>query len=812
MKISMRWLNDYVEIGEFFSRPEALAAQLTSVGIEVEGFEDISKKYAFLKIGHIRTKGTHPDADRLSLCEIDIGDGESRQIVCGASNHKQGDKVVVALPGARLPGDFEIKLSRIRGVESQGMLCSEVELGLAKESAGIMILPETAPLGQSFAEYMDWNDVILDLSVTPNRADCLSHLGLAREIAAILGKSYRLPKVEEQAKGPSISKLITLDVIKSDLCPRYSGRAVFGVKVAPSPQWLSSRLEKLGVKSINNVVDVTNYVMFELGQPLHAFDLSELHKNQIVVDSSVSGEAFKTLDGTDLTLSGEELMIRDGERSLALAGVVGGLNSGVKESTQDIFLESAHFLRESVRKTSRKWGIDTESAYRFSRGTDPDGVLFALNRACFLIQEVAGGDISCDCHDVYPQPPMRKAIAIDKAKIESALGYPVSAQDFESWMSGLGCTVEAKDKESWKVKPPSFRWDLEISSDLIEEFARLEGYEKIPETFPKLTHPPLPHDPSFVLEDRLNSWWASEGYLQSVNHGFLSEQSQAAFIDDSTKLRAIGLETPDQAVKVKNPLSEETNEMRVSLLPGLFKNLVYNLRQGHCFGRLFETGKVFGKEGSSYKEETRTAIVGWGQPKNLWGKDIAQCPVVYSLKESIENLLSRLLISSYQWRSIEADCPLFFHPGQSVGLFLEGRMVGVLGSLHPQWVQDHKLRQPVALAELAFENLMRGQPRLAKAKSFSKFPSVERDLSFLVPSSIEAGDILKELRKQTNHLLDDISIFDVYSDDKLEEGLRSVSYRMSFRDGKGTLEESQIVDLLDRLVGAVKKRFNIAVR
>lgn len=819
MKLSMLWLSDYVDVHEFFSEPEKLAARLTAVGIEVEGIDDLAKKFNNVVIGEILVKDVHPHADRLSLCQVDVGDGKNRQIVCGATNHHQGDKVVVALPGAVLPGNFEIKLSKIRQIESQGMLCSEVELGLAKESPGIMILPGEAPLGESFANYMGLNDVIFELSVTPNRADCLSHLGLAREVGALLGREVKPPGLElKEAKGASTRERVKLAVKSIDLCPRYAGRAIFGVKVGPSPDWLRSRLEKVGINSINNVVDVTNYVMLEFGQPLHAFDLDLIKDKTIVVDQSLVGEKFTSLDGTELELSGEELTIRDGSGPVALAGIVGGLNSGVKEATCDLFIESACFLRESVRKTARKWGIDTDSSYRFSRGTDPEGVLRALNRACLLILDVAGGSLSKDFYDACPQPFSRRPIAIRHDYLEERLGYPVQIENFEKWMKRIGCQIRPSTEGDWQVQPPPYRWDLDLAIDLVEEYARFEGYDKIPEVFPPLTESPSSHASQFRLENRLNEWIAAEGYLQVVNYGFFGSQGRADFIGDPRNLNSVGLATPPEGVKVRNPLNDETNEMRVSLLPGLFKNLVSNFRQGMSYGRLFETGFVFSQTEKAYKEESRVALVGWGQPKSIWagagaGGGGDTCPTVFSLKASIENILSKLLIASYQWRKLSGEsAPSFVHPGQAVGLFVEGKMIGVLGTLHPLLAQQHKLRTSVAVAEFTFEGFVRGQPRVPKAKPFSRFPSVERDLAFLVPFSVEAGEILKEIRKQSGPLLEDASIFDVYAGDQLEEGMRSIAYRMVFRDSNGTLNETQLVELQNKLADAVKNKYKVEVR
>ncbi|MDX9732462.1 MAG: phenylalanine--tRNA ligase subunit beta, partial [Bdellovibrionales bacterium] len=413
MKLSLRWLNDFVDVQEFMKTPDELARILTNAGLEVESIEDQAKPFQNVVVGHILEKGQHPNADRLSLCQVSTGDGVVHQIVCGAQNHKQGDRVVVALPGAVLPGNFAIKHSKIRGVESGGMLCSEKELGLLAEgedSPGIVILPEDAPIGRGFAVYRGLDDVIMELKVTPNRADCLSHYGLALEVGCLLGREVKKPRAEFTPG--AWDGAVSVAIQAADLGPRYAGRHVRGVKVGPSPEWLRLRLESVGMKSINNVVDVTNYVMMEMGQPLHAFDIREIKGGAISVDRARAGEAFTTLDGSELKLDGTELTIRDSERAVALAGVIGGKNSGVVDSTTEVFIESAYFAPGAVRRTMRKFGLDTDSGYRFARGVNPETTADVLDRATSLMIEVAGGEASKERVDIYPTPLERPEITV----------------------------------------------------------------------------------------------------------------------------------------------------------------------------------------------------------------------------------------------------------------------------------------------------------------------------------------------------------------------------------------------------------------
>ncbi len=812
MKISLKWLNEYVDIKDYFSKPQELADLLTNSGLEVDAVANLSEQFQNIVVGQVSELGQHPDADKLTVCQIDAGEGFLRQIICGAKNHKQGDKVVVTLPGAVLPGDFKIKDSKIRGVESKGMLASESELGLADEAEGIMILPADAPVGTSFAEYAGLDDVILEISVTPNRADCMSHVGLAREVACLLGRPYELPVSDFEAQGAASSELVTLSLNNSELCPRYAGRAIFGVKVGPSPTWLKSRLEAVDINSINNVVDVTNYVMLELGQPLHAFDAALIAGKKIIIENSKKGEIFQTLDGTEVELTGEELTIRDGERPVALAGVVGGLNSGVTPSTTDVFLESAFFTNEGVRHTSRRFGIETDSAQRFSRGTDPDGVLKAMNRAVQLIQQVAGGSISKDFYDEYPKPLKHPPIMVGVDFISQKMGYPVEAQDFSQWMVRLGCQVKELGGGKFAVQPPAFRWDLLDDVDLVEEYGRLNGYDKIPEVMPALHSEPGVDATEFTAENRVAHLLAREGFFQAVNYRFLSRQVQDDFLGKKSLLSAVGLALVGETVALRNPLSEELGVMRESLLPGLFQNVLHNYRHGKEWGRLFEVDQVFGKTSEGYAQSSRLGLVAWGQSQGLWNADI-QRPVVYDLKAALERTCARLQINNVDWRTLKSDqVPEFLHPKQCSGIFVEGRMLGVMGSLHPQVLETHKIRHSVAVGELDLGALMRGQPRILKAKSISKFPAVERDLAVVLPADLEASKVQKEIQKSGAPLVQSVRVFDVFEGGNLKEGERSVSFRILCQKMDGTLSDEELKGLQSKVIASLEKKLKVALR
>ncbi|WP_413561207.1 phenylalanine--tRNA ligase subunit beta [Bdellovibrio sp. HCB209] len=812
MKISLKWLQEYVDVKEFFVKPEELAETLTRAGLEVEEITNLAKDFNHVVIGHILEKDKHPNADKLSLCRVSTGD-VVHQIVCGAQNHKAGDRVIVALPGAVLPGNFAIKKSAVRGVDSAGMLCSLKELGLAKESDGIEILPADAPIGKSYAEYGGYDDITFELKVTPNRADCLSHFGLAREVACLLSKELKTPKAEPKLGSASSKKEIALEVKATDLCPRYTARVIKGVKVGASPAWLKNRLESVGLNSINNIVDVTNFVMMELGQPLHAFDAKFIGGKKVIVDRATKGEKFITLDGTEKTLTGDELTIRDASHPMCLAGVVGGKNSGVSEATTEIFLESAYFVPMSARKTSRTHGVDTDSAYRFSRGVDPDGALRGLNRATALILEVAGGEAFADHHDFYPNPVKKTPVTITVKTVSDRLGYEAVESQFVDYMKRLGCGIE-KAGEAYKVLPPTFRFDLEQDMDLVEEYARLNGYDHIPEALPVFTNPPAHHDKGFLLNKSVSELVRADGFQQAFNFAFVGSKAEKAFLGDVSTLKAAGLNATAKEIRIMNPLNEEMDVMRSSLSFGLFRNLSTNFHYGNMMGRLFEIGSTFftGDDGS-YGENPRLGFALWGRNENLWNKSL-DYPIVFELKATVETLLKSLNISSYTWvtPANKAEVPAFMHSGQYAQLLVEGKKVGFIGTLHPVVLDDAKIRVPAAFGEFDLDQLYKGQPRPFRIQSVSKFQVAERDFAFVMPKTLKVGDVLKDIRKAAGPLLVNVDVFDLYEGDKMEAGKKSVAIRLWLQDKNGTLQEEQISGVTTKVLESLKKNFDLSVR
>ena len=838
MKISLNWLSKYINLEKHTI--EDLVKTLTSAGLEVEHADDKSKHYKNIVVGQIDQLTRHPMADKLTLCQVvtstDVKN-DTHYIVCGATNHRQGDKVVLAMPGAILPNGLEIKPLSIKEQQSNGMLCSEEELGLKDKSEGIMILPKDAPLGVDFAKYTELDDVILDINVTSNRADCLSHLGLARELATLLNTDYRPPTVSFQAKSfkdPVVSVMMSQKEI------RYAGRVITGVQVKQSPPWLVKCLESVGSSSINNIVDVTNFVMLELGQPLHAFDIRSIEGKQIHVDLAKPQESFITLDSTEVKLDGTETMIRDTQKSLALAGIVGGKNSGVYQDTVDVFIESAVFRADQIRRTSRKFGIETESSYRFARGIDPDTTLLAMNRACQLIQEVAGGQIQETFHDFYPQPITKPEILLDIEEVSSRLGYSVDIHRCYSLLKSLGCKVHFGKEDSHldpmnvgllkslgcqsqlkevnenllTVIPPSYRQDISIKEDLIEEIARLEGYHKIPNGKTLTNSLVRPHTREYLLQRHLNDLIRRQGYQQTISLAFCHSKTQKQLLGQYQALIKAGFDISDGFVSLSNPLSQESDIMRQSLFPGLLNILSHNCHHKINYGRIYEMGYTFqnfkreeaeGQE--SYTEKWHLGFMAWGYPLSAWKN---HPPLVLEVKQHITNILKALNISSYQWKTAD-PAPDFLHHGQAAFLFCEGKNVGYIGTVHPKTLKQYKVTLEAVCAELNLDRLLASFPRKLKAREFSRFPSVERDISILVDENIEVGAVLQLISKRAGKYLQSLTLFDIYQDTKTTHK-KSLTFRLIYQKKETTLEEEEVTQIQTKIIKSLEQEFKAQLR
>jgi len=813
MKLSLKWIQDFVAVDEFFSKPNDLAQLLTQAGFEVESIHDSRALYYQVVVGQILEKNKHPNADKLSVCLVTTGQNQVHQIVCGAQNHKTGDRVVLALPGAVLPGGLAIKKSSLRGVESSGMLCSFKELGLEGESEGIAILDSQAPVGKAFAEFYGLDDLVFELKVTPNRADGLSHLGLAREIAALLEKEMKpgpqpLSGQKSQKSGP-----IQVEVLSQNLCPRYMGVFIENVKVQNSPAWIQKRLESVGLKSINNVVDVTNLVLMELGQPLHAFDADQIKGEKIKVSVAVINEEFTTLDQKKIKLTADNLTIRDSEKALCLAGVMGGLNSGTSVDTRNVFLEAAYFLPDSVRKTSRQHGLDSDSAYRFSRGIDSELTPFALKRAADLIAELTGGKISSDYvdHDVRNLKVHRIPVSVDL--LTKRLGYPVSFEKMKNYALRLQFKIENESAQSMVLVAPSFRHDMSHPMDFVEEYARLDGYDKIPETLPALVKNPTTHDVTFTSLKSLAVVATASGFSQSMNYAFCSKKAENQFLGSTEILKNLGFKIKPESIAILNPLNEELNVMRSSLSLGLWNNILHNYRYGIEHGGLFEMGQTFYQEGPEMKETLRMSLAAWGNSEDLWSKTGQQVNPVYKIKSFIEELANAWKLPSLRvCGASDQKVPEFLHRGQWAVVEFRNQPIGWVGTLHPQKLADVKIRVPVAMMEIELESLIEAQSSVKKISTPVKHQAVTRDLALVMPKDLAVGDLLKTVQHKAGPALISYKVLDIFVGEPIDSDKKSVSIRLVWQDPAQSLQEEAVNLLQTQLLENLTKQFPVALR
>ncbi|OGQ12372.1 MAG: phenylalanine--tRNA ligase subunit beta [Deltaproteobacteria bacterium RBG_19FT_COMBO_46_12] len=801
MKVSLNWLKDYVDIRMGLKE---LINLLTMAGLEVEEAISLGGGLEKVVVAEICSIRKHPNADRLLLVEVKTHQ-ETFSIICGATNIREGQRVPLALVGARLPNGIEIKKSKIRGVSSEGMLCSAIELALGQDASGIMILPAHTPLGVDLGEAMGLKDTLLDISITPNRPDCLCVIGVAREIAALTHQKVKYPTHSLSDRGEEIHQKTSVTVLDQDLCPRYVARMIEEVKIGPSPHWMSDRLEKVGIRSINNVVDVTNYVMMEYGQPLHAFDFELLEEGRIVVRRAKEGEGFVTLDGVRRTLDKEMLMICDGVKPVAIAGVMGGLNSEIKEDTQKVLLESAYFDPAGNRRTSKKLGLETEAAYRFGRGIDYGGCLSAANRAAQLIQELAGGRALEGVVDAYPVTIKPSPIRLSVKKVHQVLGTDVSAKQVRSYLKDLELEIGGEDEDIILVTPASFRGDLEREIDLIEEVARLDGYERIPITIPK--GPPSSEERSkeFLAERKAIDTLIDHGYDEVITYSFTSPDSWDA----------IGLPLDDPRrhhLKILNPLTEDLSVMRTTLIPGLLETARYNLSRKNSNLKLFELKKVFIPQAGERlpKEVKYLAGVAMGFDRDPhWA--FSPRPVdFYDMKGCVEDLLEALKIRGLKFDRAE-DIP-YLHPGKASRVILEDEVLGVLGELHPQVLDRYEIHGKSHLFEMDFSKMVQWAGEEKRFQSLPKFPEVYRDISVVVDKTLESERVMETIRAFRQPFVEEVSLFDIYEGPPIPEGKKGISYRVRYQANDRTLTDEEVNQYHEKILSRLKELFSLELR
>jgi phenylalanyl-tRNA synthetase beta chain len=804
MRISLKWLSQYV----LLPAPEELARRLTAVGLEVEALERTGAGLAGVVVARILSSEKHPNAEKLSVTTVDRGDGAPLQVVCGAKNYAVGDLVPLATVGTSLPGGLEIKKATLRGVESSGMLCSARELGLAEEASGLLILDRGLEPGTPIAAALHLEDVLLEVNVTPNRPDCLSHLGIAREVAALLGQAVRLPPPGLAEAGPAAAGLVKVRIDAPDRCARYAARVVEGVRIGPSPAWLARRLEACGVRSISNVVDATNFVLLELGHPLHAFDLDRVAGAEIVVRPARPGERLTTLDGKERALDPSDLLIADRDRGSALAGVMGGGDSEISGGTTRVLLESAWFAPGGIRRTSRRHGLKSEASYRFERGADPGMVIPALDRCAALIAELGGGTVRPGVVDCHPAPARPATVRLRWRRPAELLGLEVPREEARRVLAGLGFAESSADAEGATFAVPSWRVDVAIEEDLVEELVRTRGYDAIPETLPPSAMG-TPAEPAEALAvARIRQAIEGAGFSEAVNFSFVAEPDLAPLRYDVAvgdgRRRALG-------IALKNPISADLALMRTSLVPSLLRNAARNRAQRVDDVRLYEVARVYhpaaadapGDEPSA--EDTRVAGVLLGRRAPVGWAVPAEAVDFHDAKAAVAAVLEALGVEAVRW---EVGSEPWLHPRFAARLLAsDGEPLGWMGVLHPRVARDFDVPRGVLAFELRLEALVRHGQLVPRYRPIPGVPAVLRDLAVVVEEAVAAEAVLAAVRQEP--LVEAATLFDVYRGAPLPAGRKNLAMAIRYRAPDRTLTDAEaeaahrrIVERLKALLGA----------
>ncbi len=801
MQISYKWLSELVEQ---IPPVDRLAELLTHAGLEVEAIEQLGKGLDHVVVGQVVEKEPVQGSDKLNVCRVDAGQGELLQIVCGAANYGVGAKVPTALVGASLPNGMLIERRKLRGIDSAGMLCSEVELGLSEEGTGLMLLDESAPVGQPITEHLGLNDVVITINATPNRPDWLSHLGVARELVALTGTTLRLPGAAPRESGKAAAEIASVEIADPSRCGRYAARVVEGVRFGASPRWLQQRLTACGVRALGNVIDVTNYVLLETGHPLHAFNLDQVRGGRIVVRTAGEGEKLVTLDGKERALVADDLVIADAERGLVLAGVMGGADAEVGEGTTRVLVESAWFLPGSVRRSSKRHGLHTESSHRFERGADIEAVRYAIDRAAQLMQELAGGEVRPGVIDVYPGKAEPAAVSLRWLRVGELLGVDVPAEESRRILLALGFGLASEDAQGARWIVPTWRTDVTGEADLIEEVARIRGYGTVPVRMPAAGAEPALDTRAQQVQTRVRAALSGAGFDEVLNYTFVDPKDLAALVP--------GGEAP-KALPLRNPLAETQSVMRTTLVAGLLRNASFNRNRQVADLRLCEVGPAFIPEGTRdtpVREPMRVAglLVGARRPAS-WA-DAAQPVDFYDAKGALETLLDTLGVVGVRW---EAGDATWLHPRSACRVSAGGREIGQFGELHPVVAEAFDLPRGVFVFELSFEELV-GQAHLVpRFGGVPKFPAVLRDLAVVVPVEVSAAQIDAVLRGPAGEgLVEGVELFDVYQGPQLGEGRKNLAFAIRYRTPERTLTDEEITRVHAALVAALQREVGAELR
>ncbi len=803
MKVSLSWLKDYVPCE---MDPSDLAEALTMVGLEVEA---VSERYSYLNtvfVGRIDEIAPHPNANKLHLCRVDTGHRQI-SVVCGAPNVQIGMLSPVALPGTQFPEGFVLEKTTIRGQTSEGMICSEGELGLGEDRSGIMALDPSLPVGAKLTSALALSDTVFEIEITPNRPDCLSIIGVAREIAAIQKVRLKYPAFKRVDKDNQISEKTSIKIEAPDHCPRYVARLLENIKIKPSPFWLQDRLLSVGLRPINNIVDVTNFVLIESGQPLHAFDFDRLAENRIVVRTASKGETFITLDQKERVLDAETLMICDGQKAVAIGGVMGGLNSEIEQSTTRVLLESAYFNPVSIRRTSKRLGLSTDAAYRFERGVDPEGQIVAANRAAKLMAELGGGRIISGLIDEYPNRQSVKSLKLSAKNTNRLLGTHFKHREIANLLKSIEFTVvqkaPKKDEDILMVTPPSFRVDISRPEDLMEEVARLSGYNNIPTTFPTMPAAGQSPHKEIDLRHRMRQLMIGFGFREAINYSFMHKQS-------GDRLRLKPDDPRRKLVDILNPLTEDQAVMRTSLVPGLLQTVHYNFFQQIKNLKIFEIGKIFINEDPRQLPREPEILAGiWTGSRHdaSWHGQAADCDF-YDIKGVVEGLLTALQIDGIQFTQLPENECTYTRTGYTAQILSNNIRLGLVGEIHPVVLANYDLKQTAFLFELIVDDLVPLITDTRQSKPIPKFPAIFRDITIIINNDIETQKVVAEAQHRQEELVERFSLLDVFEGKPIAEGKKSVSLRVTYRSSVKTLKDEDVTpihqSIADRLVKAFK--------
>ncbi|WKV50891.1 phenylalanine--tRNA ligase subunit beta [Dickeya fangzhongdai] len=794
MKFSELWLREWVNPA---ISSDALSEQITMAGLEVDGVEPVAGSFHGVVVGEVVECAQHPNADKLRVTKVNVGGDRLLDIVCGAPNCRQGLKVAVATVGAVLPGDFKIKAAKLRGEPSEGMLCSFSELGISDDHSGIIELPADAPLGTDIREYLKLDDNTIEISVTPNRADCLGILGVARDVAVLNEQALAAPAIEPVSA--TIADRFPIQVDATEACPRYLGRVVKGINVkAATPLWMREKLRRCGIRSIDPVVDVTNYVLLELGQPMHAFDLNRL-EGGIVVRMAKEGETLRLLDGTDATLNADTLVIADHQKALAMGGIFGGEHSGVNGETQDVLLECAYFNPLSITGRARRYGLHTDASHRYERGVDPALQHQAMERATRLLLDICSGEAGPVVEVVSEKDlPACATIALRRDKLDRLIGHVISDEKVSDILNRLGCQV-TNTADGWQAVAPSWRFDMAIEEDLVEEVARVYGYNNIPNIPTQAPLKMTQHREADLALKRVKTLLVDHGFQEAITYSFVDPKIQSL------------IHPGEEALILPSPISVEMSAMRLSLWSGLLGAVVYNQNRQQSRLRLFESGLRFVPDQSAdlgVRQETMLAGVITGtRYEEHW--DLARQAVdFYDLKGDLEAVLA--LTGKLSALEFRAENHPALHPGQTAAIYLAGERIGYIGVIHPELERKLDLNGRTVVFEVLWDKL--AERVVPEAADISRFPANRRDIAVVVAESVPAGDVLAECKKVGANQLVGVNLFDVYRGKGVAEGYKSLAISLVLQDTARTLAEEEIAATVAQCVAALKQRFQASLR